>query len=188
MAVKTKQGLKHGLDHSTGKVYKLKSRKTMVRSVCQPSQTITKDFNLSKIESGDCHKGKGRNKHERKPSHKSERLGLPIHPAKSSAPLIVHPIARPIAQLSGIFYGAGKQGTFQPTLPEKAQHFEANQRVVHHSTDVLWTRWQKEYLQTLQKRCKWHTPSNQHCHRRRGPAYGQEVPLVRLAQSHCHGN
>jgi hypothetical protein len=44
--------------------------------------------------------------------------------------------------------------TFLPGLPEGASHH----RLVQHLTDIFWTRWQKEYLQSLQTRSKWHVP------------------------------
>ena len=48
--------------------------------------------------------------------------------------------------------------TFPPGLPEGASHHKASWRLVQHLTDIFWSRWQKEYLQTLQKRSKWHMP------------------------------
>ena len=50
--------------------------------------------------------------------------------------------------------------TFPPGLPEGAPYHRKNWRLVQHLTDVFWTRWQKEYLQTLQRWCKWHLPRN----------------------------
>jgi hypothetical protein len=46
--------------------------------------------------------------------------------------------------------------TFPPGLPEGASYHKANWRLVQHLTYMFWTRLQKEYLQTLQRRCKWH--------------------------------
>jgi hypothetical protein len=43
-------------------------------------------------------------------------------------------------------------------LLEGALRLHTNWRSVHHLTDIFWSRWQKEYLQTLQKRSKWHMP------------------------------
>jgi hypothetical protein len=50
--------------------------------------------------------------------------------------------------------------SFPPGLPEGATYHQKKWRLVQHLTDVFWTRWQKEYLQTLRKRSKWHIPQN----------------------------
>jgi hypothetical protein len=39
---------------------------------------------------------------------------------------------------------------FSPRLPEEAFYHRANWRLVQHLTDIFWTKWQREYLQTLQ--------------------------------------
>jgi hypothetical protein len=161
VAMKTKKGLKHGLNHSTDKVYKLKSRKTMARFFCQPSQTITKDFNLSKIESEDS---ATREKEETSmrgwPPMKQRGWVCPFTLQNLQLLLLFIPLL--VLSLSPVASSMERESrvTFQPTLPEKAQHFEANQRVVQHSTDVFCIIWQKEYLQTFQRRCKWHIPQS----------------------------
>jgi hypothetical protein len=48
--------------------------------------------------------------------------------------------------------------TFLPGLSEGPSYHKTNWRLVQHLTDVFWSRWQIEYLQTLQRRCKWHIP------------------------------
>jgi hypothetical protein len=49
---------------------------------------------------------------------------------------------------------------FPPGLLGRASYHRNNWRLVQHLTDNFWTRWQKEYLQTLQKRSKWAMPQN----------------------------
>jgi hypothetical protein len=121
MALKTKQGLKHGLNHSTDKVYKLNSRNTMARSICQPSQTITKDFNLSKIESEDsATMEKEETSMRGRPPMKHRGWVFPFILQKLLLlllfiPLLVlslSPVASSMERVSKV--------TFRPTLPEKA--------------------------------------------------------------------
>jgi hypothetical protein len=160
MAKKTKPVVRNSRNHTTDKVYKLKSRKTTRRPICEPRQTISKDFNLSKVGNADsATKEKEEMSKKGRPSIRQRSWVYPFI-LKSFLllllfiPLLVIPLspaASSMERVNGV--------TFPPILPER-NYFEANQRLVQHLTDILWTRWQREYLQTLQKRSNWNMPQS----------------------------
>jgi hypothetical protein len=48
--------------------------------------------------------------------------------------------------------------TFPPELLEGASYHIDNWKLVQHLAGIFQTRWQKEYLQTFQRRSKWSMP------------------------------
>ena len=60
--------------------------------------------------------------------------------------------------------------TLPQGLPTDAPYHHRRWLLVQHLRDVFWKRWTSEYLQTLQRRAKWHHPS-------REPSVGDVVLL-----------
>ena len=61
--------------------------------------------------------------------------------------------------------------TLPQGLPNDSPYHHRRWLLVQHLRDIFWKRWSSEYLQTLQRRAKWHHPTRQ-------PAEGDLVLLI----------